>query len=116
MSRATSATSVSKRGDSDAGQASRLLVVDDDPLQDIGNSLKMSAVYLDGRPVDRDGIRGALLNWSEPCSLRRNRANDLPMVIAQDVLYRAAPQLDKRPCRPPNRDRDANGGPFRDAE
>ncbi len=49
------------RGTVAPGKRADLLVLHDDPLQDIRNTLNISAVYLGGRPVDRNGIRRALL-------------------------------------------------------
>ena len=50
------------RGTVQPGQRADLLVLDANPLDDISNSLKISSVYLAGRPVDRGAIRANLLN------------------------------------------------------
>jgi imidazolonepropionase-like amidohydrolase len=49
------------RGTIRPGKRADLLVLNDDPLKDIENTSKISAVYLGGRAVDRIGIRSGLL-------------------------------------------------------
>jgi imidazolonepropionase-like amidohydrolase len=40
-----------------AGKSADFIVLDANPLDNIGNSRRISRVYLRGRPVDRDGLR-----------------------------------------------------------
>jgi len=53
---------LSDRGTVQGGRRADLLILDDDPLLDIENTRRISAVYLGGRAVNRAGIRSALLN------------------------------------------------------
>jgi imidazolonepropionase-like amidohydrolase len=49
------------RGTLEPGKRADLLVLDADPLDDIANTRKISAVYLAGRAVDRAALRA---RWS----------------------------------------------------
>jgi imidazolonepropionase-like amidohydrolase len=51
-----------------AGKSAAFLVLDANPLEDIANTRKIAAVYLDGVAVDRSALRA---KWSAPRSSSR---------------------------------------------